>query len=425
MPNEQLYHLGVLEILQGIAAGRFHATDVVRSCLDRIKARDDEIKAWVSVGEEQSLKSAELPSGKMGPLFGVPFGVKDVIDTRDLPTQMGSRLYEGWQSRYDAGVVAQLRMAGAVPLGKTMTCEFAGTAPTPTSNPLDRAYTPGGSSSGSAAAVADFMVPFALGTQTGGSVLRPAAFCGVVGFKPTYGFYTIAGTKPAAHSFDTIGLIARSVSDISLIHSVLMNVRMPSPATLAPRLGLFRSHLDKTVSRDVDLAFSVAVRALESAGANVIDVAAPAGFDTITEQRAVINAFERSRSMAGEWIRHRELMAEKTRAIGIKGSVVDGDHYVAARHAVEDFRDVTDRLFEQVDALVTPTTPGPAPRGTDDTGDPRLQELWTMLHNPSLTVPLPREAGSLPLGLQLVGRRFADVGLLAAALWVEGQLRGS
>jgi Asp-tRNA(Asn)/Glu-tRNA(Gln) amidotransferase A subunit family amidase len=422
MSGRELFRLGVAEIVKGLAAGAFRATDVVQSCLDRIAERDGQVGAWTEIARGQAVAAAARPFDPAARLAGVPFGVKDVIETGDMPTQMGSRLYEGSRPRYDAGVVGQLKSDGAIVLGKTVTCEFAGTEPAETVNPLAPGHTPGGSSSGSAAAVADFMAPFALGTQTGGSVLRPAAFCGVVGFKPTYGFYSIAGMKPAAHSFDTIGLIARSVADISLVHSVLMNAQLAAAATSAPRVGLFRSHLDETVTEPAARAFGDSVRLLEMAGAKVIEVAAPAGFDTITEQRAVINAFERSRGLASEWSGDSDMMGKKTRAIVERGFPIDGERYAAARQAVESFRLVIDAAFDEVDLLVTPTAPGPAPQGKEDTGDPRLQELWTMLHMPSISIPIAGKGGALPLGFQLVGRRFEDAGLLAAAGWAAEQI---
>lgn len=421
--REALNRLSASEIVDGIRRRLFSAEEVLDSCLARIRERDGEVKAWVEIDADAARALARTLDGRTaGPLVGVPFAVKDVIDTADVPTRMGSSLYEKNTPRYDAGVVAQARMAGALMLGKTTTCEFAGTAPTPTGNPIDPQRSPGGSSSGSAAAVADYMVPFAFGTQTGGSVLRPAAFCGVVGFKSTFGFYSIAGMKPAAHSFDTVGIIARSAVDVALIHAALMNDRPSAARDGSPRIGLFRSHLQDTVGEDGIAAVEDAAKRLSAAGARIVDVTPPAGFETITGQRAVINAFERARGLAGEWQRDRSGMMPKTAAICERGFQVTGDAYIAARRAVERFRVDSSQMFEEVDLLLLPTAPGEAPPGKDDTGDPRLQELWTMLHMPSLTLPAGRGRHGMPLGVQLVGDRFTDAALLADAIWAERHL---
>lgn len=418
----ELFQLSLTDLVQGIAQGRFNAADVVRSCLSRIADRDGAIGAWIAVRDQAQDLSFE-PYGPEKPLAGIPFGVKDIIDVAGMPTQMGSALYEGYRPLYDSGVVGQLRGAGAVPLGKTATCEFAGTQPALTRHPIDPDFSPGGSSSGSAAAVADFMVPFALGTQTGGSVLRPASFCGIVGFKPTYGFYPISGVRSAAPSFDTVGLLTRSVEDAAAVHAVLMNEPVALPSSGTPRIGLFRSHLDGTVSDGVQSALSAVLKMAERAGARIVEVAMPAGFDSITEQRAVINAFERAHGHAGEWLAGSQRMGPKTRHVLSQGLGIKGSDYVSARKDVERFRGLAEQSMAEIDIIVTPTVPGPAPRGLDNTGDPRLQELWTMLHMPSLSLPMASEA-LLPVGLQVVAVRFNDQRLLGAASWLEGQIRG-
>src|SRR5499425_151666 len=244
MPS--LNELSCTEIVQDIAAGKFTAESVTRDCLERIKAREPTVQAWATIDPEHALAQARaLDRGPpRGALHGVPIGVKDVIDTVDLPTEMGSPIYQGHRAACDAACVAVARAGGAVILGKTVTAEFAGMFPGPTTNPHNPAHTPGGSSSGSAAAVADFMVPAAFGTQTGGSVLRPAAFCGVVGYKPTFNLINRSGIKFAAESLDTIGLMARTIDDVELVTAVVVG-KEPAPRTLssAPRLGLCRTPL--------------------------------------------------------------------------------------------------------------------------------------------------------------------------------------
>lgn len=418
--------LGVADIVRGIGEGRFSAADVVAACLDRIAERDGMIGAWVEVDAAGALKQASQGLGSRAPLAGVPFGVKDVIDASALPTRMGSALYKDHGAPFDAGCVGLLRMAGGIMLGKTATCEFAGTQPVSTVNPRDFARTPGGSSSGSAAAVADGMVPLAFGTQTGGSVLRPAAFCGVVGFKPTYGFYPVSGMKQAAHSFDTVGTIARSVEDVALVHAALMAL---DPAVVAagespPRIGVLRTHLWETVEPASAANLEHVVSMLEKAGASISDIRAPEGFERITQRRAVINAFERARDLAGEWLAARNLMAPLTAEVAQRGFAITGTDYAAARADVEAFRTSASAMFDHVDLLLTPVTPGEAPSGLSRTGDPRLQEIWTMLHMPSIALPSGTGAAGLPLAVQLVGPRFRDAELLAAAAWGECRLAG-
>ena len=421
--NRPLNELGVTAIVRGVHAGHFAAADVVRSCLERISERGPAIRAWVAVSNESGLQQAMALGHKAAlPLAGVPFGVKDVLDTSELPTEMGSQLYAGHRPSFDAACVGRVRAAGAVMIGKTVTAEFAGTQPTHTRNPHDPARTPGGSSSGSAAAVADFMVPFAFGTQTGGSVLRPASFCGVVGFKPSFGFYPVAGMKPAARSFDTVGLLARHAEDIALLHAVLMNGAAGRPHDAPPRLGVFRSHLWDTVHPDTQDAMERALADLRRAGAQVSELQMPEGFDTITAHRAVINAHERAGDLAAEWDAGHARVSAQTRDVCQRGMAIDADRYIAAREAIERFRSVADVLFGDADLLVMPTAPGPAPQGHDNAGDPRLQEIWTALHMPSISLPVLRSSDHLPVGLQLVGRRFHDGRLLHAAQWIEAKL---
>lgn len=421
--NGPLNELGVVDIAEGVARKVFSAQEVVQACLERIRLREPHLGAWVyHDGAEALRQAAGVAAGSRLPLAGVPFGAKDVFDSAGMPTEMGSRLYSGHRPRFDAASVARLRGAGAVLIGKTATAEFAGTQPTDTRNPRDPDRTPGGSSSGSAAAVADCMVPFALGTQTGGSVLRPAAFCGIVGFKPTFGFYPVAGMKPAARSFDTVGVLARSIADVARIHAALMSAVPATPREGAPRLGVFRSHLWDTVETGMRDAMQDALARLERCGAVLSEVAPPPGFETITEQRAIVNAYERAGDLTAEWLKDGACMSRQSRDVCTRGQAISGEDYVAAREAVAAFAAATEGMFADIDVLVTPTAPGPALEGHDHTGDPRLQEIWTMLHLPSLSLPLSMGGADLPVGLQMVGRRFRDRDLLGAALWAAERL---
>src|ERR1700720_3099022 len=266
-----LNELGAAEIVAKIAASEITCEAVTRDCIERIAAREPVVKAWVNFNPELALAQAHAldREPRRGPLHGVPIGVKDVIDTFDMPTEMGSPIYRGYRPTADAACVALLRRAGAVILGKTATCELAGMAPAATTNPHRAAHTPGGSSSGSAAAVADFMVPAALGTQTGGSVLRPSSFCGVFGYKPTYNTFNKAGLKPAAESIDTIGWIARSIEDIALLSAVLRREE-PQPlrsVSAAPRIGMCRTEIWDSAQPETKSAVENAATTLSKAGA--------------------------------------------------------------------------------------------------------------------------------------------------------------
>lgn len=425
--NRDLNRLTAAEIVAGLGQGRFSAEAVMRACLDRIAERDAQVHAWVAVNADTALAQArELDrGGARGPLAGVPIGVKDVIDTAGLPTAMGSPMYAGWQPRFDASCVALARMAGAIVLGKTATAEFAGTAPPATCNPLNLAHTPGGSSSGSGAAVGDYMVPVAYGTQTGGSTLRPASFCGVIGFKPTFGAYNPVGVKPAAESFDTLGLIARSLDDIELFHDVLSS-DAPGPErrlARAPRIGILRTHLWDTALPETIGAVEGAAMRLSRAGAVVEDLTAPPGFDKLTAHRVTINAYERARSLAGEWHQSRDALSPQMLRTCETGFGIARPEYVAALRAVERYRLLTDDFLDGVDGVLTPAVPGEAPAGIDHAGDPRFQELWTLLHAPTITLPAHRGPNGLPVGIQLVAPRYREDRLFAAARWVEQQLR--
>jgi amidase len=418
----QANRLSAAELARAIAAGETTSEAAVAACLARIDERERDVKAWAYVDREVALEQARAcdRSEPKGPLHGVPIGVKDVLDTADMPTQMGSPIYAGYCPRADAACVSLLRQAGAVILGKTATCEFAGVMPAATQNPLDLEHTPGGSSSGSAAAVADFMVPAAFGTQTGGSVLRPAAFCGVVGFKPTFGRYSRTGIKFAAESFDTIGTIARSVEDVELLDDVLVGRKAARREDVVrPVIGLCRTHLWSTARPETVAAIERVASAIASAGSRVIDIALPATFADLTAARAHINAYERARGMAYEWHRHREAISERLRTTIAQGFATSPDDYRAAQALLARCRPLLAEAMRDVDVLLTPCVPGEAPRGLHHTGEPKLQELWTALYVPAISVPAGSGPGGLPTAVQLVGKAREDEKLLGVARWVS------
>ena len=396
---------------------------MVAACLARIAEREPAVRAWAFIDPDLALAQArarDAAARPAGPLHGVPIGIKDIFDTADMPTGMGSPIYDGHRPAADAAAVAILRQAGAVILGKTVTAEFAGTHPGPTANPHDAARTPGGSSQGSAAGVADFMVPAALGTQTGGSVLRPSSYCGIFGFKPSFGTVNRAGIKFAAEGLDTIGMHARSLDDIALLADVLTG-RAPgglAPPATPPRIGLCRTPLWHLARPETEAAIDAAAEAARAAGAAVAPVALPEPFAALADARRAINDYERARAMAHEWRVERDRLSPALQETVASGLALPHAAYRAARARTRDCRNMLDWLFDDWDALLAPAVNGEAPVGLDYAGDPAFQALWTMLHVPAITLPTHRGPNGMPVGIQLVARRGEDDRLLSVAAWL-------
>ena len=420
---------GAAETARAIAEGRTTSEEAVASCLARIAEREATVRAWAWLDPDRALAQArarDAAARPLGPLHGVPVGIKDIFDTADMPTQMGSPIYHGHRPAADAAAVAILRAAGAVILGKTVTAEFAGTHPGPTANPHDAARTPGGSSQGSAAGVADFMVPVALGTQTGGSVLRPSSFCGIAGFKPSFGTFNRAGVKSAAESFDTIGLHARALEDVALVADVLTGREPGGIAALArpPRIGICRTPLWHLAQPETAAAVDETAEAARAAGAAVDEVTLPAAFDALADARRAINDYERARAMAHEWRTDRDRLSPAMRKTVEAGLAVPHAEYRAALARTRDCRHLLDWLFDDWDALLAPAVNGEAPTGLGHSGDPAFQALWTMLHVPAIALPTHRGPNAMPVGIQLVARRGEDDLLLAVAAWLWARLVG-
>ena len=418
-----LNEISATAVARKVASGETTCEAVVRDCLARIAARDDVVKAWVNFGPELALAQARaLDRGpNRGPLHGVPIGVKDIIDTFDMPTEMGSPIYRGHRPASDAACVALLRRAGAVILGKTVTCELAGMAPGETTNPHNPAYTPGGSSSGSGAAVADRMVPAALGTQTGGSVLRPSSFCGIFGYKPTYNTFNKAGVKPAAESIDTIGWLARSIDDIELLTAVLCMQAPQPPRQLgrAPRIGLCRTEIWDTAQDETKAAVEGAAEKLGKAGATVREVKLPQAFAGLHAiARGTINYYERAACMAFEWDHHRAALSPQMRRYIENGQKTSREDYVGAWRRIDECRALLPAVFDGLDVLLAPCVVGEAPKGLASTGDPSMQAMWTALHTPAMTLPTHRGPTNLPVGIQLVAQRYDDDRLFASSRWI-------
>lgn len=402
-----------------IAQGELSSQALVQACLDRIALREPAVRAWSHLDAEEALSQARACDARapLGPLHGVPIAVKDVIDVAGMPTGMGSPIYDGFRPWSDAACVASLRAAGAVVLGKTVTAEFAGVAPGPTTHPWSLEHTPGGSSSGSAAAVADHMVPLALGTQTGGSILRPAAFCGIVGFKPSYGTVSRSGLKMAAESFDTIGLMARDVDDVALTWSALVGSARPLPTMRAPapRLRVFRGPSWDQASPDAAGALEQTCDDLRQRGWIVEELPAPAGFAELSQARVLINGYERMQALGWERSHHAARLSAGMRQVVDAGANVTYESYIDAVRTTERWRAWFAEAMEGWDALVTPAANGEAPRGLTSTGAATFQEIWTLLRVPTITLPLATGRSGLPVGVQFVGRPYHDAELLALA----------
>jgi Asp-tRNA(Asn)/Glu-tRNA(Gln) amidotransferase A subunit family amidase len=428
MPNTEPHRLSAVALTRAIDNGELTAETVMRSCLDRIAEREPVIRAWAHLDRGAALAAARASDkgGKSGFLKGVPFGVKDIFDTADMPTGYGSPIYTGCRPSFGASAVSLPRAAGGILMGKTVTTEFANRHPGPTANPHNPARTPGGSSSGSAAAVADGMVPLAIGTQTGGSVIRPAAYCGVVGFKASYGLFPPAGMHANTESLDTVGIMARSVEDIALFGAALMGIPYAPPAMpeRPPRLALCRTpHWDQALPDGRAMLEDAAAR-LRAAGAEIVESELPAECDGISEAQRRHSAFEGPRVHAPELHRHEALLSTD---LLDHGKIADGrlltlaDFRTAWRDA-ERMRAAAAEWASGFDAVLTLPAPGQAPRGLADTGSAIFNGLWTLLYMPCLTLPAGTGPDGLPVGIQLVGKRHADARLLATGLWVERHL---
>jgi amidase len=417
------------EVARRIAAGEISSEAVVADCLAHIREREPDVLAWQHLDEGQALDQARLRDGErpIGPLHGVPVGVKDTYDTHDMPTTWGSPIYGDRRPSADAAVVALLRAAGAVILGKTVTTEFAGLDPGKTRNPHDGGHTPGGSSSGSAAAVGDHMVPVAFGSQTAGSVIRPAAFCGAVGFKPSFGVISRRGMAPIADELDTVGYMARSVEDIALLTAVLTlrtTAPLDSPRAAPPRVGVCRTHLWPEVDACAADALNDAARRLSASGATLVYIALPAQFAELAQPQMNLMGFQTARTFAHEWHTDRDRIGPKFQELIEIGLAASYDDYLAAGRMAAACRAALAAIFEQVDFLLTVSAKGEAPEGLDSTGDMRFQSMWTFLHVPCITLPTARGPNGLPVGIQLVGPYLGDDSLLVDAHWTAQQLMG-
>jgi Asp-tRNA(Asn)/Glu-tRNA(Gln) amidotransferase A subunit family amidase len=421
---QALHALTATDIVQATRSGHTTCEAVARACLDHIAEREPTVQAWQYLNADQVIAQARALDrrGHSGPLHGVPFGIKDIIDTCDMPTEYGSPIYRGHQPASDAACVALSRQAGGMLMGKTVTTEFANVFPGKTRHPRDPQRTPGGSSSGSAAAVSACMVPLAVGTQTTGSTIRPASFCGIVGYRPTYGHLRCAGVKEAAGSFDTLGLMARSIADIALYRDVLLGeIPTPLPDTpeVPPRIGFCRTSLWSRLEPSTARLLENAATCLAQEGARVEEVTLPSEFEDILDIHRAIASFEFVRNFTYEIAHHWEQLSPALRQGRVRqGLACRFETYRAAQVTLERCRTQLDAVMAPYDVLLTASAAGEAPVGLQSTGDASFCALWTATHVPAMTLPVFTGPQGLPVGAQVIGKRHEDRALLATAQWV-------
>lgn len=434
--------LTALAARERLADGALSALEMTTACLRRIAASEETVQAWARVDEQLALTHARMLDGyrhtgqPLGPLHGLPVGIKDIIDTRDMPTENGNALDAGRRPDHDAWLVAHLRAAGAVILGKTVTTECAYLAPARTRNPHNPAHTPGGSSSGSAAAVGSGMVPFAVGTQTGGSVIRPASYCGVVGFKPTFGMIPRTGVLRTSQRLDTVGTFGRTIEDAALLADVLAGYDAGDPDSapkaaprlletalseppVTPQLAFIKTPAWSAIEPDCAEGFAELVEAL---GDHCDEIELPGIFAEGTTAHRRIMLAEIAHNLRHYYERGSGQLAAETRAAIEEGRSVSADEYLAALDWRELLYAGLEEIFERYDAIVTPAAPGEAPLGLDSTGSAAFNVLWSLTGVPALTLPLLTGSNGLPVGVQLVGRRNNDGRLLRTARWLVNTL---
>jgi len=443
MDLTNLHSLSATDAARLIRDGAISSEQLVEACLARVREIDEQVQAWAFLDPEHALAQARaadewrLSGRQTGPLHGVPVGIKDIFDTADMPTENGSVLHAGRTPSRDATAVARLRAAGAVIMGKTVTTEFAYFGPGKTRNPHNPDHTPGGSSSGSAAAVAAEMVPLALGSQTNGSTIRPAAFCGVLGFKPTHGLISRRGVLTLSRTLDHVGLFARTIDDIALLAEQLVGYDERDPDTrpraripfvevaaeeppLPPMFAFVRTPHWTHADEETKEGFAELIEAL---GDRVEEIELfPSAADAWTWHQTIMEA-EMAANLEREWEKGQDRLSETLRALLERGREVRAVNY---QHAVARIRPMHEsfvELFEQrYDAILTPAASGAAPRGLASTGDPAFCTLWTLCGMPAISLPLLQSTSGLPLGVQLVGPRHGDARLLRTARWLAARV---
>ena len=424
--------LSAVEAARQLATGKITSVALVRDCLDRIALREHEVQAWMHIDADAALAQARAADARTGTgagrglLHGLPIGVKDLIDTVDMPTTYGSPIYAAHRPAWDAPCVALTRAAGGIVIGKTVTTEFAVMQPNKTRNPHHPGHTPGGSSSGSAAAVADYMVPLAFGTQTAGSIIRPASYCGVVGYKPSFGMLSRVGVKALSDTLDTVGTLARSVPDAAYFAAAVSGRRelivdQEWPGKL--RVGVCRTYEWKHAQPETVAALEAAARTLGTAGAAVSEIKLPPTYASLVQAQIDIMFAEQAQSLAHERLQHWPQISARLQGILADGLKVTHERYDAAQMLARNCRRTLGDVFADCDVLLAPSAPGAAPAGLDLTGDPVFNRMWTLLRTPCVTLPGAVAANGLPVGVQVIGAFGSDVATLVAAHWIHQALQ--
>lgn len=443
--NSSLYQLTLREALDALRNHRFSAEEYVTELQSRIAELDGDIDAWAYYDPSQALDAARrsgMPAVRAAsrlPLGGTPIAIKDIIDTADMPTEIGSPIFKGRRPERDAFVVERLKQLGAVVMGKTMTTEFAWSFPGKTRNPHNKNHTPGGSSSGSAAAVAAGFVPAALGTQTMGSVIRPAAFCGVVGYKPSYGLISRRGIHPFANTLDHVGVFTRSVEDAGFLAHLLMGYDADDSSCLStggfvpgvfsipnlpeqPRLALVRSPAWPLVEEAQKNCLYENAETLRRAGAQVDEIALPRLFDEALPAAQTIMRCEAALIFGPLREQHPDKVSANIDDVVKTGQAFSAHDYLKALSIRMTLRAALREVLLDYDAIITPPAPGEAPEGLSGTGNPAFCAIWSLLGVPAITIPVTTGPNGLPLGLQIVGDYLADQRLLRVANWCENHI---
>ena len=445
MKKPKLTELPAIDLRDRLARGEFRAVDLVAACLERIEEKEPEVQAWTFHDRDLAMRQAEVMdtlrgTGRaIGPLHGLPIGLKDIIDTADMPTENGTPIDAGRRPRKDATIARRLRAAGAIVMGKTVSTELAYLTPGKTRNPHDPERTPGGSSSGSAAAVAAGMVPLAVGTQTFGSVIRPASFCGVVGFKPSHGLIPRTGVRLLSSPLDTIGVFARSLPDAALLADALAGHDVPDPDTrlmapprlleialtappVRPELAFVKTPVWDEAEQETRDGFAELVEVL---GKDCVEVPLPETFSEWAGAHRALMRGGMARNLASYYARAKDQLSAPLRELIEDGQTVSAVDYLAALDWREALNNGLEQLFDRYDAIITPATPGEAPKGLHATGNPIFNGLWTLCGVPAVTLPLLEGPNGMPVGVQVVGRRGEDARLLRTARWLVDTLQAA
>lgn len=433
----------ITELVAALDEGKLSAVDLTKACLEHIKNHDGNIKAWEFLDEDLALASAKIADehrqhGKpLGPLHGIPIGIKDNIDTEQMPTELGTPIHKGRTSGEDAKLVSLLKEAGAIILGKTVTSEMAVLSPGKTRNPHNPDHTPGGSSSGSAAAVASSMVPVTIGTQTNGSVIRPASYCGVFGFKPSYGSISRHRVLQSSAPLDTVGVFANSLDDIAIVADTLMvfdendpDMKMKSKPQITeisnqeppmePRLAFVRSPVWGKAEENTKDGFR---ELIEHLGGSIDLFDLPSLFNKAHDAHKAIMEADIAKNYQKEYENNKEILSPILVEIIERGQKVTAIDYNQALDLRAELKYILNEIFEDYDAIITPSAPGEAPKGIESTGDPSFCTIWSLCGTPALNLPVLQGAKNLPIGVQLVGNLNDDARLIRTAKWLLNKLQ--